>query len=191
MKRKGRRRVGALDAKAIRNGVAKRLRKYKGLNLLERFAMFMAMAQVLESSLKLLLVRRYNYDFEKIGRWTLGTVARELESSGLRQDFIGFIKSVVKYRNHIAHGLLANEIMLRAILGGRAGWLELRHLEKGIYELEQILFLYEWTENNRAWGRKRPGGRVARAPSAATIGPSSATAASYGDAAPNASAASG
>ena len=29
---------------------------------------------------------------------------------------------------------------------------EIRELQKGIYELEQLWFLYEWTEEQNAWG---------------------------------------
>jgi len=127
------------------------MEKYKKLNVLEQFAMFMGMAQILESGLKNLLVRRSNYARENMATWTLGKTASELRRSGLRQDFVVLLESVVTYRNHIAHELLANEAMLRALLGGDAGILELRQLDKGIYELEQILFLHDWCEEHNAW----------------------------------------
>lgn len=85
-------------------------------------------------------------------RWTLGRVAGALKERGLRQDFTVLLDSVVEYRNHIAHSLLANEMALQSLLGGRETRLETRQLEKGIYELEQLWFLYEWTEEHKAWG---------------------------------------
>jgi hypothetical protein len=81
---------------------------------------------------------------------------KKLKEGGLRRDFVVLLESVVRYRNHIAHELLANHAMLRSILGGDDGRLEQRQLDKGIYELEQIVFLYDWCEEHNAWGLERP-----------------------------------
>jgi hypothetical protein len=141
-----------LEAYEIQEHVLKRLKKYKNLNVLEQFAMFMGMAQVLEVGLKTLLSRRYKYDLEKMKTWTLGRTTRELKECGLRPDFIALLESVVEYRNHIAHELLVNDAMLKCILGGDSGRLELRQMEKGVYELEQVVFLHDWCEEHNAWG---------------------------------------
>lgn len=141
----------SLDANAISDAVGPRLKRYEVLNVLEQFAMFMGRAQLLEAGLKQLLIRRYQCDPEAMKKWTLGTTLRELRERGLRSDFIQLLESVVEYRNYIAHELLFNDAMLRSILGGDSGRLELRQLEKGIYELEQLLFLYDWCEEHNAW----------------------------------------
>jgi hypothetical protein len=141
-----------LEAHQTQEQALKRLEKYKNLNVLERFAMFMGMAQVLEVGLKHLLGRRYKYDLENMETWTLGRATRELKECRLRPDFIALLESVVEYRNHIAHELLVNDAMLKCILGGDSGRLELRQLEKGIYELEQVVFLHDWCEEHNAWG---------------------------------------
>ncbi|MCI0628332.1 MAG: hypothetical protein L0387_42890 [Acidobacteria bacterium] len=141
-----------LDAREIQEQVLKRLEKYKDLNVLEQFAMFMGMAQVLEVGLKNLLGRRYKYDYEKMETWTLGKTTRELKERGLRTDFIVLLESVVEYRNYIAHELLVNDAMLKCLLSGDSGRVELRQLEKGIYELEQVVFLHDWCEEHNAWG---------------------------------------
>jgi hypothetical protein len=78
-------------------------------------------------------------------------VARLLRERGLRPDFIGLLESVVAHRNHIAHSLLASQVMLHSLAAGDARF-ERRALERGIYELEQLWFLYEWTEEHDAWG---------------------------------------
>ena len=142
-----------LNAKDIQRGVLKRLAKYEDLNFFEQYAMFMGMSQLLEGNLKRLLARRSRHTLDATSRWTLGTVARELESSGLRNDFVFLLKSVVTYRNHIAHELLANEFKLAQLLGGKTGRLERRNLEKGIYELEQLMFFHDWTEKHNAWAQ--------------------------------------
>ena len=143
--------VPSMTREEIQAGVRDRLARYKNLNLLERYAMFMGAAQILEFSLKGLLHRKYGVDPEDMERWTLGRTSSELENRGLRGDFIAYLKSVVGYRNHIAHEFLANEIMLRSLLGGDSGRLEVRELDKGIYELEQLMFLQSWCEAHNAW----------------------------------------
>ena len=157
-----------LEAHEIMGQVFKRIEKYEKLNVLEQFAMFMGMAQMLELALKQLLTRSYKYDFEKIEKWTLGKTTKELKTCGLRTDFIALLESVVKYRNYIAHEFLANDTILRSLLGGDSGRLQLRHLEKGIYELEQIMFLYDWCEKHDAWaGQAAQPGAPEDAPKAA------------------------
>lgn len=141
----------SLTAEEIRTGVWARLEKYKKLSLLEHFAMFMGIVQVLELNLKLLLHRRFQLDLDAMERWTLGRVSTELKNRGVRPDFTQLLDSLVGYRNHIAHSLLANEMLLRDLLGGRPTRFEVRELQKGTYELEQLWFLYEWTEAHDAW----------------------------------------
>jgi hypothetical protein len=139
-----------LGPQGIQEEVSKRLEKYKGRNLLEQFALFMGTAQILELALKRLLARRYGYELEKMDFWTLGRTITELEKVSVRADFIGLLKSALKHRNHMAHEFLANEAMLKSILG-ESGRLEARELEKGIYELEQVIFLHDWCEERDAW----------------------------------------
>ena len=141
----------SLTQEQIQSEVLQRLKRYEGLNFFEQFAMFMGVAQVLEISLKQFLYRRYAVDFESLERSTLGQVASQLRDCGLRPDFLTLLDSVISYRNHIAHSLLANQIMLQSLGAGGARF-EQRELEKGIYELEQLWFLFEWTEEHDAWG---------------------------------------
>jgi hypothetical protein len=140
----------SLTREQIQAEVSKRLEKYKSLNFFEQFAMFMGLAQAFEISLKQLLNRKYGVEFESLERATLGQVTRQLKDRGLRPDFIALLESVVGYRNYIAHSLLANQIMLQSLGAGDARF-ERRELEKGIFELEQLWFLYEWTEGHNAW----------------------------------------
>ncbi|NDK39599.1 hypothetical protein DT603_12175 [Pseudoxanthomonas gei] len=142
----------------IKDAVFKRLEKYAGLSLLERFAMFMGVAQMLELSLKNLLHRRYQFELETMERWTLGRVSTVMREQGVREDFVVLLNSVVGHRNYIAHSLLANEMLLQSLLGGQATRLETRSLDLGIYEAEQLWFLYEWTDEHQAWDLVRPGG---------------------------------
>ena len=140
-----------LERHEIIDAVSHRLEKYKNLNSLEFYSMFMGKAQVLEFGLKNILVQRYGYDPKKIQRWTLGTVRKELEKSGLRSDFISLLKSVVEYRNYIAHEMLVNQSIIRSISEGDCFTSDQRYLEKGMFELEQIIFLHDMCEEHGSW----------------------------------------
>src|SRR6185369_13922016 len=112
MKRKKSPKGPVLSPKQVMDRVSRRLRKYETLNSLEAFAMFMGMSQVLEFGLKSLLVRLFKYDPDRIQKWTLGRVIRELENNGLRTDFIAVLRELLQYRNYVAHEYLANEAIV-------------------------------------------------------------------------------
>ena len=135
----------------VQKEVERKLKKYKELNHLEHYAMFMGKAQILEFGIKTLLAQKYGYDHETMERWTLGWTTKELKKSGVREDFVELLESVVEYRNYIAHEFLANDAMLRSILGGDSGMLELKHLIKGTFELEQIIVIFDWCNEHDAW----------------------------------------
>lgn len=145
----------SLSQKDIANGTTQGGAKYKNLSFLERFAVFISVAQLLELSLKNLLVERYNYDLAKIEKWTLGKTCHAFEVRNLRADFILLLKSVVDYRNYIAHELLANKILLQNMQASETVPnhydKETRRLDKAIIELEQLVFLFTWTVSNNAW----------------------------------------
>jgi hypothetical protein len=145
-----------LTPEEIREAVFQRMAKYRGRTLLEHFGMFMGLAQLLELALKALLHRRYGVELETMERWTFGQVARALRDRQLRPDFLRLLGSVVQYRNHVAHSVLADAVVLRELYQGRQTRFETRDLERGTYELEQLWFLFEWTEEHDAWGADAP-----------------------------------
>lgn len=127
-----------------------KVKPYDSLDLLQQFAMFMGKAQILEILLKNVLARRYDYDFDKMERWTLGRLKVELEKCGVRPDFISLLKSLTDLRNFVAHELLAAEILLQDAIG-ETGRLNVKHLHKAVFELEQLLLIVDWQERNDAW----------------------------------------
>lgn len=145
----------SLSRQRISNETEKGLTKYKTLNFLERYAMYMGVSQILELGLKKLLVAKFQYDIDKIDKWTLGKTCSELEKNKLRPDFILLLKSVVDYRNYIAHELLANKIIMHTLLENiipeNHYEKETRRLDKAIIELEQLFFLFNWTTENDEW----------------------------------------
>ncbi|MBE0637335.1 MAG: hypothetical protein IH598_02305 [Bacteroidales bacterium] len=144
-----------LNQKQIKKGTEKGLKKYKKLGFFEEYAMFMGVAQLLELGLKNLLVEKFDYTQDSLEWKTLGQTKKELEKVKLRPDFLKLLESVVDYRNYIAHEILANRGIYLAIAGDLIpdGYYdkEHRHLHKAIYELEQLVFLFQWTYENDAW----------------------------------------
>jgi hypothetical protein len=141
----------SLTGKEIQDQVFKRLNKYENRNFFEQFATFMGVAQILEIGLKNLLTRKFGFDSEKTEKWTLGRTKEELKRCGLRADFIALLQSVVDYRNYIAHELLANQAIMEGLMSDYSGRFEFRELQKGIYELEQVVFLFDWCQEHDAW----------------------------------------
>jgi hypothetical protein len=140
----------ALSADEIKDLVHAKLEGYKNLSVLEQYAMFMGKAQILEFGLKGLLSRMYGVPSGSMEKWTLGKTKNELGDKGLRPDFIAYLESVVNYRNDMAHEFLLNN----AITQSMANFSERKlygDLFRAIYELEQIIILYDWCEEHNGW----------------------------------------
>jgi len=144
---------GYLNEDDIRKGTLKGLKKYKKLKFLERFAMYMGIAQLLEIILKQILSEKFSYPLDKTERWTLGHVVSELKKNKLREDIFLFLDSIVEDRNYIAHDLLANHILINTILNSKKSIYskEIRRLKRAIYELEQVYFIIDWTNQHKGW----------------------------------------
>jgi len=140
----------SLSGDKIVTRVYAKLEKYKELSVLEQYAMFMGKAQILEFGLKGLLTRKYGVPYDDMDKWTLGKTKNKLKERGLRPDFIKLLESVVEYRNNIAHEFLVNN----AITQSMANFSERKlygDLFRVLYELEQIIILYDWCEENNSW----------------------------------------
>jgi len=140
----------AMSGEQVKAEVFARLDQYKDRSVLEQYAIFMGKAQILEFSLKGLLVRKFNVSHEEMERWTLGRTKNELRDRGLRPDFIQFLESVVDHRNNMAHEFLVNAEITRSI----ANFSDRKFygdLFRALYELEQIIILHDWCEINNGW----------------------------------------
>lgn len=142
-----------LSKEDISKGTRKRLKKYKNLGFLEHIAMYMGIAQLLEITLKQILLNKFEYDLEKIEKWTLGRVVKKLKEKGLRKDIFIFLDPVIADRNYIAHDLIANHLIFNMISNPkkRIYTKEIRRLTRATYELEQVIFLIEYTNQNNGW----------------------------------------
>ena len=140
----------AMSGDEIQAKVLAKMGEYEDRSILEQYAIFMGKAQILELSLKALLSRRFEIPFESMERWTLGRTKNELRDKGFRPDFITFLGSVVDYRNNMAHEFLANNAITRSVANFSDRMLY-GDLFKGLYELEQLLVLYDWCEEHDGW----------------------------------------
>ncbi|OJY84720.1 MAG: hypothetical protein BGP23_02430 [Lysobacterales bacterium 66-474] len=139
-----------LSQEEIQAQVFAKLDDYKDKSMLEQYAMFMGKAQLLEFALKGLLTRKYNVPPDDMERWTLGKTKNELKDRGLRVDFVSLLESLVGHRNNMAHEFLANNAITRSI----ANFSERKlygDLFRAVYELEQIIILYDWCEEHDGW----------------------------------------
>jgi hypothetical protein len=144
-----------LTKKDIDKKVDKSLKKYRKLDFLGNYAMFMGITQLLEIALKNLLADNYNVSLEKTEKLTLGQTKSELEKLGLRSDLISLLENIVEKRNYIAHELLANEMITQSLINQSKAkehfTKEARYLSKAIYELEHLMVLFKWTAKRNAW----------------------------------------
>ena len=142
--------VAALSGDQIKKDVFEKLAQYKDRSVLEQYAIFMGKAQILEFGLKGLLARKFNDPLEDMELWTLGRTRTELRQRGLRSDFIRFLDSVVDHRNNMAHEFLVNTEIIRSI----ANFSERKlygDLFRALYEIEQVIILHDWCEENNGW----------------------------------------
>lgn len=140
----------SLSGDQIKDVVQEKLKSYENLSVLEQYAMFMGKAQILEFGLKGLLARLYGTPLESMEKWTMGRVKNELNQKGLRDDFITLLESVVNHRNYIAHEFMVNNAITQSFanFSGRKLYGD---LFRAIYELEQIIILYDWCEEHNGW----------------------------------------
>lgn len=142
--------VVALSGECVKKEVLAKLDQYKNRSVLEQYAIFMGKAQILEFGLKGLLARKFNVPLEDMELWTLGKTKNELRQKGLRLDFIVLLDSVVDHRNNMAHEFLLNTEIARSI----ANFSEREiygDLFRALYEVEQIIILHDWCDENNGW----------------------------------------
>lgn len=144
-----------LTQEDINEEVKQRLKKYNNLNFFERFALYMGVIQLLEFELKKLLVDKFKYKFETIEEWPMGRVYTELKKKKLRPDFLLILKNTKDNRNYITHEMVANRIVFLDVMRGKIPEnhydKESRRLDKFIIELEQLIIVFNWLNENNGW----------------------------------------
>lgn len=142
--------LSTMTGQQINAQVLAKLDEYKNMNVLEQYAIFMGKAQMLEYGLKGMITRKFKILDEDMDGWTLGRTKNELRDRGVRADFIAFLESVVTHRNNMAHEFLVNIGIIRSITNFSVR----KHysdLFRALYEIEQIIILHDWCEENDGW----------------------------------------
>ncbi|HDI1572307.1 TPA: hypothetical protein PKR15_004136 [Acinetobacter baumannii] len=131
----------------IKHLLDQRFEKYKGKSFIEKYALYMGMTQILELQLKQVLHHQFGYisedDIKKLEKKTFGQSVRILKSKGVRPDIIVLLESNRDNRNNMAHSFLV-DTMISTSLGFNMESIEVRQLDKSIYELEQLALFWEW-----------------------------------------------
>jgi hypothetical protein len=76
--------------------------------------MFMGKAQLIEFSLKKILLKRFHSNETELEKMTLGRAIAELEKLGLRKDFLDTLRQLNEFRIDMAHNFLMDHLAMVA-----------------------------------------------------------------------------
>jgi hypothetical protein len=128
--------------------IDKSMKRYSKFNFLENYAIFMGKAQLLEFSLKKILIRRYRYGERKLERMTLGRAIAELERLGMRKDFVSQLRQLNSHRIKMAHEFLTDFLHLVS-LDRRFGRLLVRPLNHALWTVEETIHVFDHLNQNK------------------------------------------
>ena len=138
-----------LTPKRLQSKIIKKLTPIEKMSFLEQYAIFMGKAQIVELSLVGLLIHKYKYNESKVEKFTLGTIIKELEKCGLRPDLSALLRELLKYRNSLAHEFLGVTAMGNKLAGINFERLQYKELSRALYQVEQVIQVYDFLiENN-------------------------------------------
>ena len=138
----------------IRQLSSQRLEKYDGKSLIEKYALYMGMVQILELQMKQIIYNQFDYksedQLEKLEKMTLGGAVKILkEKLRVRPDLIKLLENTRDNRNNMAHSFLV-DTMISKSLGFSMESIEVRQLDKYIRELENVILFWEWCVKHEA-----------------------------------------
>ena len=137
-----------LTQEELMKKITKNLSLVEKMSFLEQHAVFMGKAQLVELELGGLLIRKYNYDEEEIGKYTLGKIIRELQKHKLRPDFVELLKELLKYRNSLAHEFLGVTAMGNKLAGSDFEKLQYKELRYALFKVEEVTHVYDFLSEN-------------------------------------------
>src|SRR3990167_1493889 len=137
-----------LTPKQLESKIWKRLKRIDKLNFLESYAVFMGKVQIIEMALKNILINKYKYEEDRIEKWTLDGLIRELKRLKLRGDFTSLLEELKDYRNYIAHDLLADYALMKKLFGTKADRLSWKRLRQGLFIVEKTIQVHDFLMEN-------------------------------------------
>ena len=138
----------------IRQLCSQRLEKYDGKSLIEKYALYMGMVQILELQMKQIIYSQFDYksegQLEKLEKMTLGGAVKILKKKvRVRLDLIELLENTRDNRNNMAHSFLVDSMISKS-LGFSMESIEVRQLDKYIRELENVILFWEWCVKHEA-----------------------------------------
>lgn len=138
----------------IRQLCSQRLEKYDGKSLIEKYALYMGMVQILELQMKQIIYSQFDYksegQLEKLEKMTLGGAVKILKKKvRVRLDLIELLENTRDNRNNMAHSFLVDSMISKS-LGFSMESIEVRQLDKYIIELENLILFWEWCVKHEA-----------------------------------------
>lgn len=136
----------------IRQLSSQRLKKYDGKSLIEKYALYMGMVQILELQIKQIIYSQFGYDSEdqlkNLEKMTFGQAVGMVDKK-VRPDLIDLLTNTKDNRNNMAHSFLV-DTMISKSLGFSLESIEVRQLDKYIRELENVILFWEWCVRHEA-----------------------------------------
>ena len=133
-----------LTPEVLSEKITARLQDMDHATFLERYAVFMGKAQIIEQELKGLLIRKYHFEEENVETRTLGWVIRKLKESNTRPDFISVLEDLLNRRNSLAHDFLSTIAMGVSIAGGDFQTLSNKELRHALFSVEKAIQIYDF-----------------------------------------------
>lgn len=136
----------------IRQLSSQRLEKYDGKSLIEKYALYMGMVQILELQIKQIIYSQFGYNSEdqlkNLEKMTFGQAVGMVDKK-VRPDLIKLLENTRDNRNNMAHSFLV-DTMISKSLGFSMESIEVRQLDKYIRELENVILFWEWCVKHEA-----------------------------------------
>lgn len=137
----------------IKHLIDQRSEKYKGKSFIEKYALYMGMVQILELQMKQIIYHQFGYTTEEklqdLERKTFGQAVWILKENNIRPDLISLLEKNRDNRNNMAHSFLV-DTTISTSLGFSIESIEVRQLDKSIYELENLILFWEWCVKHEA-----------------------------------------
>ena len=131
---------------------SQRLKKYDGKSLIEKYALYMGMVQILELQIKQIIYSQFGYNSEdqlkNLEKMTFGQAVSMVDKK-VRPDLIDLLTNTRDNRNNMAHSFLV-DTMISKSLGFSMESIEVRQLDKYIRELENVILFWEWCVKHEA-----------------------------------------
>lgn len=129
-------------------------KRYSKFSILERYAVFMGKAQLVEFGLKRILRRRYRFGERRLGRMTLGQAIFELERLGMRPDFVWQMRQLNQHRVRMAHEFLADHFNFVSLdrSFARLSW---RPLRDALYRVEESIHVFDHLNENKTFYQRQ------------------------------------